>query len=85
MYSFNSDSQPEFKGAVNALSITDKSMEILWDLVIAPMEGELTEEDQATVGLIGLTLKMVAEKAYAFEKIMGEVPSDEAPQDFSRN
>lgn len=85
MYSLDSDSQPNFEGEVNALSITDTSMEILWDLVISPMEGNLTEEEQATISLVGLTLKMVANKAYAYEQIVGQTPSEETPQDFSRN
>ena len=85
MYSLNSDSQPEFEGEANALSITDTSMDILWDLVISPMEGKLTEEEQATISLIGLTFKMVANKAYAYEQIVGQASSEETENDFSRN
>jgi|TARA_R110000824_G_scaffold669_10_gene4213 hypothetical protein len=85
MYSLNSDSQPQDDREINALSITDTGMTILWDLVIAPMADNLTEEDQNTISLIGLTFKMVADKAYAYEKMMGQVPSEETLQDFSRN
>ena len=34
-------------------------------------KGELTEEDQTLLGIIGTTLKIIAEKAKAYEELQG--------------
>ena len=70
---------------INAKTMMATSMDILWESVIAPLEKDMDEEQIATIGLIGVTLKLIAEKAYAYEQIMGEVPSEENENDFSRN
>ncbi len=70
---------------INAKTIMATSMDILWESVIAPLEKDMDEDQIATIGLIGITLKLIAEKAYAYEQIMGEVPSEENKNDFSRN
>ena len=70
---------------INAKTMMATSMDILWESVIAPLENEMDEDQIATIGLIGVTLKIIAEKAYAYEQIMGEVPSEENGNDFSRN
>ena len=69
----------------NASYIMDKSMGILWDMVIAPHEKDFDQEQQEVISLIGISFKIIAEKAHAYEKLMGEVPSQETPQDFFRN
>ena len=47
----------------------------------------MDEEQIAMVGLIGMTFQMIAEKAYAYEKLMGEVPNEDEEESnpFSRN
>ena len=70
---------------INAKTMMATSMDILWETVIAPAEKDMDEEQVAVIGLIGVTLKMIADKAYAYEQIMGEVPSEENKNDFSRN
>ena len=60
-------------------------MGILYDMVIDPMESKLDQDDLQTISLIGVTFKLMAEKAYAYEKLMGEVDTEQTPQDFSRN
>jgi len=70
---------------INAVTIMATSMDILWESVIAPLEKDMDEAQIATIGLIGVTFKLIAETAYAYEPIMGEVPSEENKNDFSRN
>jgi len=60
-------------------------MSILFDMVIDPMQENLDADDMQTIGVIGVAFKLMAEKAHAYEKIVGEVPSEGTPQDFSRN
>ena len=72
---------------INAMTMMNKSMGILWDSFIEPAEADMDEEQIAMVGLIGITLQMIAEKAYAYEKLMGEVPNEDEEESnpFSRN
>ena len=60
-------------------------MGMLYDMVIKPMEAKLDVDDLQTIGLIGVAFQIMAEKAYAYEKIVGEAPSEETTQDISRN
>ena len=78
----NQDSQDP---SVNSESIMEQSMSILFDMVINPMQENLDVDDLQTIGIIGVAFKIMAEKAHAYEKIVGEVPSEGTPQDFSRN
>ena len=63
MYSF--EEQPDQQ--VNAEYVTDQAMGAIYDMVIQPMEGKLTEEEQSLIGIIGVTLKLVAHKAKCYE------------------
>jgi len=78
----NQDSQDP---NINSENIMEQSMSILFDMVINPMQEKLDVDDLQTIGLIGVAFKIMAEKAHAYEKIIGEAPSEETPQDFSRN
>lgn len=60
-------------------------MSILFDMVINPMQEKLDVEDLQTLGLIGVAFKIMAEKAHAYEKIVGESHTEQTPQDFSQN
>ena len=72
---------------INAMTMMQKSMGILWESFIEPAEADMDEDQIAIVGLIGITFKMIAEKAYAYEKLMGEVPNEDEEESnpFSRN
>ena len=63
MYSF--EEQP-----VDSEYVTEQAMNAIYDLVIEPMEDKLTEEDATLIGVIGMALKVVANKAKAYEDIM---------------
>ena len=52
---------------VDAEYVTEQSMSALWDMVIAPMQDQLTDEDKTLIGVIGITLKLVAHKAKCYE------------------
>ena len=72
---------------INAMTMMQKSMGILWDSFIEPAEADMDEEQIAIVALVGMTFQIIAEKAYAYEKLMGEVPNEdeEESKPFSRN
>ena len=78
----NQDSQDS---EINSETIMDSAMGMLYDMVIDPMEGKLDVNDLNTISLIGVTFKIMAEKAHAYEKLIGEVPSEENTQNFLRN
>tara|TARA_B110001454_G_scaffold214249_1_gene233749 strand:+ start:1739 stop:1981 length:243 start_codon:yes stop_codon:yes gene_type:complete len=63
MYSF--EEQPEQQ--VDSEYITEQAMDAIYALVIEPMEDRLTEEDATLIGVIGMALKAVANKAKAYE------------------
>ena len=78
----NQDSQDS---VANSEDIMEQSMAMLFDMVINPMQEKLDVDDLQTLGLIGVAFKIMAEKAHAYEKMVGEVPSKETPQDFFQN
>lgn len=61
---------PDFsEEETNAETITAKAMNYIWDEFISP-NVDPTDEDQVTmVAVIGMTLRAVAEKARAYEKL----------------
>jgi hypothetical protein len=60
---FSSD-QPKFSD-----EIMTKAMGAIHDMLIEPMQGKLTQEQDAVLALIGLTFKIMAEKATELEKL----------------
>lgn len=64
---------PEFESDNNldAESAMETCMDGLAVTLIEPAieRGELSEEDQAFLGIIGTTLKIIAEKAKAYEEL----------------
>jgi hypothetical protein len=80
---FNSDEE------INAEYVMNQSMTALWDLVIEPMQEKLSQEDMGIISLIGVSLKLIAQKASLHEATMsflqeGEL-NDPKENDFSRN
>ena len=79
------DNDNDFEENINAEYVVNQSMNALWDMVIEPMESKLSEEEQAMISMIGITLKLVAEKARLYEELQeGNPPTDELPP-YSRN
>ena len=66
---FASDSNFNLPENVNAEHVSELSMSALWEMVIAPMKDQLTDEDKTLIGIIGITLKLVAHKAKCYEDI----------------
>jgi len=52
-----------------AIEANEQAMDIVYDAVIKPMEGNLDEEQAYAVAIAGATLRIIAEKAYAYEKM----------------
>ena len=58
----------DFDGEMpNAEDVTEQSMSALWDIVISPMQHQLSDEDKSLISIIGITLKLVAHKAKCYE------------------
>ena len=69
----------------NAESVMAKGMGFIAEKLIEPMEGKLEEDDLKLLALIGISFKIVAEQARAYEEIMGQAQSQDNSQDFFRN
>jgi len=85
MYSFNQDpssDQPKYSDEIMSMAMSE-----LADILIKPMEDKLTQEQDALLAIIGLTFKVMAEKATALEK-MEQVVQQKGfvnESDFNRN
>ena len=64
---FTSDNNSELPENVDAEYVTEQSMSALWEMVIDPMQDKLSAEDKSLIGIIGVTLKIVAHKAKCYE------------------
>lgn len=64
---------PEFQSDnnLNAESAMETCMDGIAQTLIEPAieKGQLSEEDQTLLGIIGTTLKIIAEKAKAYEEL----------------
>ena len=63
-YQENEDLSPE--------NVMNQGMNFIFEKLIAPMEGKLDEEDLALISIIGVSFRMIAEQASAYEKIQSE-------------
>ena len=68
----------------SAEEVMSKGMGFIAEKLIEPMSEKLSEEDMALIALIGLSFKIVAEQATAYEKIQ-EGLSESNGTDFNRN
>ncbi len=77
--------QPE--NIISASEITEQAMSALYSVVIEPMESNLEQEDLDLIGVIGLALKIVGEKATLYEEMAqnGHGSNYGGSQNFSRN
>ena len=76
-------SQPKYADEVMTLAMNE-----IHDILIEPMHnaGKLTQEQDAVLALIGMTFKIMAEKATALEKMeQGFEGSFTNKNDFNRN
>jgi len=73
--------QPKYSDEIMSMAMSE-----LADILIKPMQDKLTQEQDAVIGIIGLTFKIMAEKATALEKMeQGFQGSFTNENDFSRN
>ena len=79
------NSNSDFSEGTHADYIVGESMTALWDLVIEPMRDKLSQEEISVISLIGLTLKIVGDKATAYEKLQAGELNDPKENDFYRN
>ena len=55
---------------INANQAMDSSMDYIFEHFIEPRESELTEDQAMMLAVIGVTFKMIAEKATAYEEMI---------------
>tara|TARA_A100000172_G_scaffold53603_1_gene34015 strand:- start:974 stop:1240 length:267 start_codon:yes stop_codon:yes gene_type:complete len=71
---------PEYSSndELNANDIMAKGMHLISEILIDPamQSGKLDEEDQSLLGLVGVSFKIIAEKATAYE-MMEEAEQEE--------
>ena len=67
----NSDNQIQY-----AEDMMNTCMGTIHDMLMQPMKDKLTPEEDGVLALVGLTLKIIAEKATAYEKAeqLGNLP-----------
>ena len=77
---FTSD-QPKFSNEIMGMA-----MQEIHDILLEPMKDKLTPDQDAIIAIIGMTFKIMAEKATALEKMeQGFGGSLTNENDFSRN
>ena len=64
---FNEDDHELIDDVGNAEVVMEHSMGFLWDVIIEPNQDELDEDEQAMLGVVGMALKIIAQKAKAYE------------------
>jgi len=64
---FNEDDHELIDDVGNAEVVMEHSMGFLWDVIIAPNEDQLDEDEHAMLGIVGMALKIIAQKAKAYE------------------
>ena len=84
MYSLNQDpssDQPKYSDEIMGMA-----MQEIHDILIEPMQDKLTPQQDSILAIIGLTFKIMAEKATALEKMeQGFQGSLTNENDFNRN
>ena len=76
-----SANQPKFSDEIMTMA-----MGKIHDILIEPMQGKLTPEQDSILAIIGMTFKIMAEKATALEKMeQGFQGSLTNENDFNRN
>ena len=77
----SSSDQPKFSDEIMTLAMGE-----IHDILLEPMKDKLTTEQDTVLALIGMTFKIMAEKATALEKMeQGFQGSFTNKNDFNRN
>jgi hypothetical protein len=64
----NVDELPDF----NSLELNKDCMKSIWDILVTPHAKNLSVEDLDEISWVGLALRDIAKKAYAFEMLTSE-------------
>jgi hypothetical protein len=64
---FNEDNHELIDDVGDAELVMEHAMRFLRDVIIEPYEHELDEEELAMLGVVGMTLRIIAGKAKAYE------------------
>ncbi len=83
----NSDFSSDYNDAPSAEEVMAQGMGFIGEKLIEPMQEKLSPEDLTILALIGMSFKVVAEQARAYEKLQeqGGIPPAQDNQDFFRN
>ena len=74
---FEEDSHELVDDIGNAEVVMEHSMGFLWDVIIEPNQDALDEEEQTMLGVVGMALKLIAQKAKAYEDMYEKGQSNE--------
>ena len=66
----------------NSNEIMTTSMGIIHEMLMEPMQDKITHEQKGLLALVGMTFKIMAEKATAYEKLQKEAHSVDTPVEF---
>ena len=72
--------QPKSSNEIMAMAMGE-----IHDILLEPMKGKLTPEQDSILAIIGLTLKIMAEKATALEQMEQGELNNPKQDDFYRN
>ena len=72
--------QPKTSNEIMAMAMGE-----IHDILIQPMQDELTPEQNSVISIIGLALKVMAEKATALEQMEQDELNNPKQDDFYRN
>ena len=83
----NSDFSSDYNDIPSADEVMSQGMGFIAEKLIEPMQDKLSPEDLSILALVGMSFKIVADQARAYEKLQeqGGVPPAQDNQDFSRN
>jgi hypothetical protein len=80
----NSDYSNDNNGIPSPQDVMDQGMGFIFDKMISPMKDQLSTDDIAMLGIIGVSFKIIAEQAQAYENSIADQMGD-SDESFYRN
>ena len=77
----NPDFSSDYNDAPSADEVMSQGMGFIAEKLIEPMHDKLSKEDASLLALIGISFKIVAEQATAYEKMEQAKNSDDLNED----
>lgn len=71
----NDNASPEGKPP-SSIQVVESAMDLIFEICIIPRKEDLNDDDMEAIALAGLALKMVGEKAQAWEDQFEKIDTD---------